>query len=179
MALSYLFGAVLERAAPADDTMRALCSMLEGAVEALVSRERANTALLPLREELDLVRLLESILPPEEPTLSQHELGRRLLKARQVLQRSKVWPIDEADAEGVRLEQTEEGFLVSARAKDAAVGLKHCALAACGAKEAHASHFSKCGACKTVAYCCREHQVADWPAHKAACKAARRKPDAE
>ena len=35
-----------------------------------------------------------------------------------------------------------------------------------------------CAACKTVAYCCKEHQVEDWPAHKAACKAARMRKDA-
>ena len=53
-------------------------------------------------------------------------------------------------------------------------GLHTCALAGCAAKEAHVSHFKKCGACRTVAYCCREHQVEDWPSHKAACKAARK-----
>ena len=59
--------------------------------------------------------------------------------------------------------------------KKAASGeMLSCALGSCGAREAHPSHFSKCGACKAVAYCCREHQVADWPAHKAACKAARK-----
>jgi hypothetical protein len=33
-------------------------------------------------------------------------------------------------------------------------------------------HFKACGACHTPAYCCKEHQTEDWPAHKAACKAA-------
>jgi hypothetical protein len=56
----------------------------------------------------------------------------------------------------------------------AAGELRICALASCAAREAHVSHFSKCGACKTVAYCCKEHQVADWSDHKAACKAARK-----
>jgi hypothetical protein len=61
------------------------------------------------------------------------------------------------------------------RAAAAASGLlKSCALAGCGAKEAHVSHFGKCGSCKTVAYCCRDHQLADWQTHKAACKAARK-----
>ena len=64
---------------------------------------------------------------------------------------------------------------VQERCEAAASGrLRACALSSCGAKEAHPSHFSKCGACKAVAYCCREHQQADWPAHKAACKAARK-----
>ena len=61
------------------------------------------------------------------------------------------------------------------RAEAAAAGqLRNCALASCGAKEAHVSHFSRCAACKGVVYCCREHQVADWPQHKAACKAVRK-----
>ena len=40
-------------------------------------------------------------------------------------------------------------------------------------KEVHAAQYKKCGACKAAVYCCREHQVVDWPAHKKACKAAR------
>ena len=60
------------------------------------------------------------------------------------------------------------------RASLTAQGLRSCSLAGCGAKEAHPQHFKRCAACRTVAYCSREHQVADWPAHKAACKAARR-----
>ncbi len=52
--------------------------------------------------------------------------------------------------------------------------LRPCALAACDAVEAHASHFKLCSACKTVVYCSKAHQADDWPAHKAACKAARK-----
>ena len=55
-----------------------------------------------------------------------------------------------------------------------APGLRSCCLASCGAREAHPQHFKACAACRTVVYCCREHQVADWSAHKAACKAARK-----
>ena len=57
--------------------------------------------------------------------------------------------------------------------------LRSCALEGCGAREEHASHFKLCAACKGPVYCCREHQVADWPAHKAACKAARKRAAAE
>ena len=64
--------------------------------------------------------------------------------------------------------------LAQVDAEAAVRGLHTCALAGCAAKEVHVSQFKKCGACKTVAYCCREHQVEDWPAHKAACKAARK-----
>ncbi len=54
-------------------------------------------------------------------------------------------------------------------------GLRVCALPTCGAQEVHASHFKRCSACLSVVYCCKEHQVQDWPAHKAACRGAARK----
>ena len=62
----------------------------------------------------------------------------------------------------------------AAAAEAAARGLRTCSLASCGSKEAHVSHFKRCSACQQAFYCCREHQLADWPAHKAACKAARK-----
>ena len=63
--------------------------------------------------------------------------------------------------------------VAEAAAEGAVRGLHKCALAGCAAKEVHVSQFKRCGACRTVSYCCREHQLADWPSHKAACKAAR------
>ena len=66
-------------------------------------------------------------------------------------------------------------YLDSAEAAaSVAPGLRSCALAGCGAKEAHPQHFKSCAACRGVVYCCKEHQTADWPAHKPACKAARK-----
>ena len=65
-------------------------------------------------------------------------------------------------------------YVVAAKAALSAPGLRCCELASCGAREAHSQHFKSCTACLGVVYCCREHQVADWPAHKAACKAARK-----
>ena len=59
-------------------------------------------------------------------------------------------------------------------ARMAAATLKCCSLQSCATRELHPGHYKQCGACKTVVYCCREHQVADWPDHKAACKAARK-----
>ena len=52
---------------------------------------------------------------------------------------------------------------------------RFCALDGCGAREAHPAHFKSCAACRAVVYCCREHQVEGWPAHKKTCKAARNK----
>ncbi len=58
--------------------------------------------------------------------------------------------------------------------RTAARGLRTCALETCGAREVEVGLFKKCAACSTVVYCSREHQAADWPAHRAACKAARK-----
>lgn len=44
--------------------------------------------------------------------------------------------------------------------------------AVCAAREPTPDAFKLCGACRKVAYCGREHQLADWPSHKAACTAA-------
>jgi len=63
-------------------------------------------------------------------------------------------------------------YTAATRSAMAAPGLRTCALAGCSAKEAHPQHFKSCAACRTVVYCCREHQVEGWPAHKKACKAA-------
>jgi hypothetical protein len=66
----------------------------------------------------------------------------------------------------------------TAAATAAARGLHFCALHTCGAQEVHASQFKRCAACLSVVYCCKEHQVQGWPAHKAACRAARKAAEA-
>lgn len=55
-------------------------------------------------------------------------------------------------------------------------GLHTCALPSCGVREARPSHFKSCGACRAAYYCSREHQAADWKAHRESrvCKAARK-----
>jgi hypothetical protein len=52
--------------------------------------------------------------------------------------------------------------------------LRGCALEACAAREVHPAQFKKCAACQAAVYCCKAHQEQHWPAHKAACKAARK-----
>jgi hypothetical protein len=66
----------------------------------------------------------------------------------------------------------------TAAATAVARGLRFCALPSCGAQEVHATQFKRCAACLSVVYCCKEHQVQGWPAHKAACRAARKAAEA-
>jgi hypothetical protein len=63
--------------------------------------------------------------------------------------------------------------MARAAARAATHGLRACAHATCASREVHVSQFKLCAACKMVVYCSKEHQAANWPAHKAACKAAR------
>jgi hypothetical protein len=53
-------------------------------------------------------------------------------------------------------------------------GLRACALPECAATEPHPKAFKLCSRCKTVVYCCKEHQQVDWRRHKRddGCKAA-------
>jgi len=67
---------------------------------------------------------------------------------------------------------SDDELAALAHAAMTAPGRRSCALAGCGAKEAHPQHFKSCAACRTVVYCRREHQVEGWPAHKKECKAA-------
>ena len=77
--------------------------------------------------------------------------------------------------EGIaELAPKKQAFLAAVQKSLTAPGLRTCALPGCGAREAHPAHFKSCAACRTVVYCCREHQVAGWPSHKKACKAARK-----
>jgi hypothetical protein len=91
------------------------------------------------------------------------EGARRLLRERHV----DLMMSNAAQISGAQLSADEKAIY-------AAAVLHTCALETCNAREVHESQFKKCGACRTVSYCCREHQVEDWPAHKAACKAARK-----
>ena len=44
--------------------------------------------------------------------------------------------------------------------------LRSCALPACAAVEPQPKLFKHCSRCMGAAYCCREHQAADWKRHK-------------
>jgi hypothetical protein len=59
-----------------------------------------------------------------------------------------------------------------AQAEIEAPGLRSCTH--CGARELHVDHFKRCAACKGPRFCSKDCQLANWQAHKADCKAARK-----
>ena len=89
----------------------------------------------------------------------------------QRLQRSGVLEVRGIEKLNESMMPTQRAFGAIVHKSLYAPGLRRCALPGCGAKEAHPTHFKSCAACRTVVYCCREHQVAGWPSHKKACKA--------
>jgi hypothetical protein len=128
-----------------------------------------------LTGEPALVRELRVLIP--EVSDMDEPATKKLCAAWKRLLRSGVLRARDVD-EGI--DTSNESHLRTCTAADAEVAagmLQQCALVGCAARESHASHFKRCGACRAVVYCCREHQVADWPSHKAACKAARKAAD--
>mmetsp|Transcript_14690 Transcript_14690/g.24909 ORF Transcript_14690/g.24909 Transcript_14690/m.24909 type:complete len:155 (+) Transcript_14690:3-467(+) len=53
-----------------------------------------------------------------------------------------------------------------------------CFCDACGTQESISGIFKKCSGCRGASYCSVNCQTSAWPAHKAACKAARKAADA-
>jgi hypothetical protein len=90
-----------------------------------------------------------------------------------ILRRDAAERVRAVEAHGARHEAEYVAHATQVMAEQTATVLC-CALEACAAQEAHPKHFNRCSACRAVCYCCREHQVEDWPVHKAACKAARK-----
>ena len=97
-----------------------------------------------------------------------------LAGAWQQVQRSGVLEARRIDEYSGSIFSAEQTALAAIRNSLLAPDLRSCALPGCSTKEAHPTHFKSCAACRTVVYCCREHQVAGWPSHKKACKAARK-----
>jgi hypothetical protein len=152
-----------------DEQANAACLFIANALD-LMMRPRDLEAWLP--GEPELVRLLRGFIPEmsvmDEPeTIKLCAAWRRVLRSGLLRERG----IDDGIAQG---EQQHMRVRAAANAEIAAGRLQQCTLAGCAAHESHPSHFKRCGACRAVCYCCREHQVEDWPSHKAACKAARK-----
>ena len=49
-------------------------------------------------------------------------------------------------------------------------GLRDCALPFCSKTEKTVREFAHCSGCRSVVYCCAEHQGLDWTKHKKACR---------
>ena len=67
-------------------------------------------------------------------------------------------------------EQSLAEFDARKRADIAMHGLRDCALPSCSKTEKTVKEFAGCSGCRTVVYCCVEHQALDWKAHKTACR---------
>ena len=113
------------------------------------------------------------------PALEQYgaaSWGAPLLAAYQELEAGGVWRKD-----GVAYLFGEGAWSAHydsfAKARERRLEERGLVCAACSAREPRFGEFKLCAACKTVAYCSKEHQQAHWREHKAACKAARKAHD--
>ena len=66
-------------------------------------------------------------------------------------------------------EQNNAEFEARQRADIAKHGLRDCALPSCSKTEKTVKEFAGCSSCRSVVYCCLEHQALDWRAHRKAC----------
>ena len=82
-----------------------------------------------------------------------------VLRARGVLQ------TEIAESQHIKTE-----FEARQRAGIAKHGLRDCALPSCSKTEKTVKEFAGCSGCRSVVYCCLEHQALDWRAHKKACR---------
>ena len=71
-----------------------------------------------------------------------------------------------------RMRHETQQLKAKAKAENEAPERQSCAH--CGARELHVAHFKRCSACKGPRFCSKDCQLANWPQHKAACKAARK-----
>jgi hypothetical protein len=127
--------------------------------------------------EVTLVRNAQIFIDEDQRFCATHfkqRMAKRIVAAWRRLQSSGV--LQRRDIlQGVSVVVAQNTLQnATAAATAAARGLHFCALHTCGAQEVHASQFKRCSACSGVVYCCKEHQVQDWPAHKAACRATRK-----
>ena len=69
-----------------------------------------------------------------------------------------------------KTEQNFAEFQARQRADIAKHGLRDCALPSCSKTEKTVKEFAGCSGCRSVVYCCLEHQALDWRAHKKECR---------
>ena len=72
---------------------------------------------------------------------------------------------------GIAAFQQENAELDARQLTDVAKhGLRDCALPSCSKMEKTVKEFAGCSGCRSMVYCCLEHQALDWRAHKKACR---------
>ena len=82
-----------------------------------------------------------------------------VLRARGVLQTGTAY-----------YEQTSAEFEARQREDIAKHGLRDCALPSCSKTEQTVKEFAHCSGCRSVVYCCAEHQGLHWTKHKKECR---------
>jgi hypothetical protein len=72
--------------------------------------------------------------------------------------------IEERGMEGTleNMQRKTEQAKAKAKAEKDAPGRQSCAH--CGAREVHTAQFKRCSACKAAVFCCKDCQLANWPA---------------
>ena len=70
----------------------------------------------------------------------------------------------------VAAEQIKAEFDARQRSDTAKHGLRDCALPSYAKTEKTVKEFAGCSGCRSVVYCCLEHQALDWKAHKKVCR---------
>jgi hypothetical protein len=153
--------------------LRECVALMADAVELFMLPRIAETE-VALTFEGQLVDNMQPVVGFPQMLAPYGAAGARLLASWRRLEQSGVLQRRNIDVALKNFAQELADFSSASAAAGAAPGLRACALAACGAREAHPAHFKSCAACRVPAYCCKAHQEADWPSHKAACKAARK-----
>jgi hypothetical protein len=171
--LTYMDSLMMKRAFVLSDEQKHAAFLFLASALDLMSRPRDYESWLAGEPGLvhHLRKLIPAVSDADEPaTQKLCAAWRRLLRSGVLRAREIDDGIDAAIQQSTLTRTAAEADLAAGR-------LQQCALAGCAASESHVSQFKRCGACRTVVYCCREHQVADWPSHKAACKAAQKAVD--
>ena len=150
------------------------------AIHFMEQRIKISEPDIPLSSEIVLASFLHAAsescgrLKEHGPHSSLPTYTVEMLTRWQIIERSGVLQERGIVASAVAFRNNAPASTAAREARLAAATLRCCSLGSCGARELHPGHYKHCGACRGVAYCCREHQLEDWPAHKAACKAARK-----